>query len=138
MNGLQCNCANKLQEINFKDCRSMNIMLKLHFGSCVSENQRPNFSQILFVLYSKSLHFEMDAEQMDNLLLALASVGVHALSIIATQNEAERTYPAGTTHTCGYAKEVFFANLSPFLHQYLRNEKTQTHLYNGEETELIP
>ena len=57
---------------------------------------------------------------MDSLIIALASVGVHALSIVDAQNEAERTYmytyPVGTTHTCGYAKEVFFANLSPFLH----------------------
>ena len=26
MNGLQCNCANKLQEINLKDCGSLNII----------------------------------------------------------------------------------------------------------------
>ena len=42
--------------------------------------------------YIQNLHFVMDAEQMDSLLIALASVGVHALSIVAAQNEAERTY----------------------------------------------
>lgn len=76
---------------------------------------------------------------MDNLLLALASVEfMHYLSIIAAPNETERTYPAGTTHSCSYARKVIFANQSPFLHYYLRNEKTQTRLFNGEETELTP
>ena len=67
MNGLQCNCANKLQEINFKDCGSLNIIaFRLVW---LAGTKGPTFHEY-YSCYIPNLRFEMDAEQMDNLLLA--------------------------------------------------------------------